>query len=169
GVLYQYDMKLSDELKKDLEKVTAKRAEKPVEEAINALFEVEGTIPETKIFPRGDYRQPKGAVLPGDLTILAPDGKRLEIAATDPMLPTSGRRLAFAKHLTSGEHPLLGRVLANRVWMHHFGRGVVDPPGDFGFLGGRPSHPEVLDYLALQLPAQGWSLKRLHKQIMLST
>jgi hypothetical protein len=169
GVLYQYDMKLSDELKKDLEKVTAKRAEKPVEESINAIFEVEGTIPETKIFHRGDYRQPKAAVLPGDLTILAPEGKRLEIAVKDPMLPTSGRRLAFAKHLTSGEHPLLGRVLANRIWLHHFGRGLVESPGDFGTLGSRPTHPELLDYLASELPASGWSLKKMHKLIMLSS
>ena len=170
GVLYQYDMKLADELKADLKKVEEKRAEKPVEESINAIFEVEGTIPETKLFHRGDYRQPKGAaILPGDLTILAPDGKRLEIAAKDPMLPTSGRRLAFAKHLTSGEHPLLGRVLANRIWLHHFGRGLVESPGDFGVLGSRPTHPELLDYLASELPLSGWSLKKMHKLIMLSS
>ena len=85
------------------------------------------------------------------------------------MLPTSGRRLAFAKHLTSGEHPLLGRVLANRIWLHHFGRGLVESPGDFGMLGSRPTHPELLDYLASELPASGWSLKKMHKLIMLSS
>src|SRR5262249_35192895 len=95
--------------------------------------------------------------------------KRFEIAPTDPKTNGStGRRLAFARHLTSGEHPLLGRVLANRIWQHHFGRGIVNTPGDFGVLGERPSHPELLDWLALGLPKQGWSMKKMHKLIMLS-
>src|SRR5204863_1636888 len=102
-------------------------------------------------FHRGDYRQPKQAVLPGDLTIAAPEGQRLELPAKDAATATSGRRLAYARHLTDGKHPLVGRVLVNRLWQHHFGRGLVDTPGDFGMLGGRPSHPELLDYLALQL------------------
>src|SRR5205823_6507732 len=107
-------------------------------------------------------------VQPGDLTIAAPDGKRLELPSKDPKLPTSGRRLAFARHLTSGQHPLLGRVLANRLWLHHFGRGLVDTPGDFGVLGQRPTHPELLDWLAAELPRQGWSLKRMHRLLMTS-
>lgn len=169
GNLYQYNQAAADELKKDAEKIAAKRAEKPVEDFLSVLSEVPGVLPTTQLFHRGDYRQPLQAVEAGDLTIAAPEGKRLELPAKDAVLATSGRRLAYAKHLTSGQHPLLGRVLANRIWMHHFGRGIVDTPGDFGFLGSRPSHPELLDYLALQLPAQGWSLKQLHKQIMLST
>jgi hypothetical protein len=169
GNLYQYNQAAADELKKDAEKIAAKRAEKPVEDFLSVLNEVPGVLPPTHLFHRGDYRQPKQAVPPGDLTIAAPEGQRLELPEMDPALPTSGRRLAYAKHLTSGNHPLFGRVLVNRIWMHHFGRGLVDTPGDFGALGGRPSHPELLDYLALQLPAQGWSLKKLHKLIMLST
>jgi hypothetical protein len=169
GNLYQYNQASADELKKDAEKIAAKRAEKPVEDFLSVLNEVPGVLPTTHLFHRGDYRQPLQAVEAGDLTIAAPEGKRLELPAKDTALATSGRRLAYAKHLTSGQHPLLGRVLANRIWMHHFGRGIVDTPGDFGFLGSRPSHPELLDYLALQLPAQGWSLKQLHKQIMFST
>jgi hypothetical protein len=169
GTLYQYNQAAADELKKDGEQIAAKRAEKTPEDFLSILNEVPGVLPETHLFHRGDYRQPKQAVLPGDLTIAAPEGQRLELPAKDAALSTSGRRLAYAKHLTSGTHPLVGRVLANRIWMHHFGRGLVDSPGDFGMLGGRPSHPELLDYLALQLPEQGWSLKRLHKLIMLST
>jgi mono/diheme cytochrome c family protein len=169
GNLYQYNQAAADELKKDAEKIAAKRAEKPVEDFLSVLNEVPGVLPATHLFHRGDYRQPKQAVQPGDLTIAAPEGQRLELPEKDPVLPTSGRRLAYAKHLTSGKHPLVGRVLANRIWQHHFGRGLVDTPGDFGALGGRPSHPELLDYLALQLPEQGWSLKKLHKLIMLST
>lgn len=169
GNLYQYNQAAADELKKDAEKIAAKRAEKPVEDFVSVLNEVTEVLPATHMFHRGDYRQPQQAVAPGDLTIAAPDGQRFELPAKDATLSTSGRRLAYARHLTSGQHPLLGRVLANRIWMHHFGRGIVDTPGDFGFLGNRPSHPELLDYLALQLPAHGWSLKRIHKLIMLST
>jgi len=60
-------------------------------------------------------------------------------------------------------------VLVNRIWQHHFGRGIVNTPGDFGVLGERPSHPELLDWLALELVRQGWSMKKMHKLIMTST
>jgi hypothetical protein len=93
----------------------------------------------------------------------------MEIVEKDKSLPTSGRRLAYAKWLTSGKHPLVGRVLVNRVWMHHFGHGIVATPGDFGALGDRPTHPELLDWLANEFVSNGWSLKKLHKLMMLSS
>jgi hypothetical protein len=71
--------------------------------------------------------------------------------------------------LTSGEHPLVARVLVNRFWMHHFGKGIVATPADFGVLGERPSHPELLDWLASQFVSDGWELKRLHRMVMGST
>jgi hypothetical protein len=169
GVLYQYNQAAADELKKLQAAVNARRAQKPVEDFVAVLCEVPGQVPPTKVFHRGDYRQPRGEVRPGDLTIAAAEGQRLEIPPRDAKLPTSGRRLALAKHLTSGSHPLLGRVLVNRVWLHHFGRGIVDTPGDFGALGLRPTHPELLDWLATELVREGWSLKRMHKLIMTST
>lgn len=169
GVLYQYNQAAADELKKDQERVSAKRAQKPVEDFVSVLNEQTGVRPETHLFHRGDYRQPKQTVKPGDLTIAAPDGQRFEIKDAPPGAPSTGRRLAFARHLTSGSHPLLGRVLVNRVWLHHFGRGLVDTPGDFGILGGRPTHPELLDWLADELVRGGWSLKHLHRLIMTST
>src|SRR5262249_37735558 len=132
------------------------------------LDEVPGQIPTTKVFHRGDYRQPKGEVKPGDLTIAAPDGQRFEVAAKAPELPTTGRRLAFARHLTDGRHPLFGRVVANRLWQHHFGRGIVDTPGDFGVLGQRPTHPELLDWLATEITSQRRGLKRMHRLIVTS-
>ena len=65
-------------------------------------------------------------------------------------------------------HPLAARVIANRIWMHHFGRGIVATPSNFGAGGERPTHPELLDYLASRLVEGGWSLKSLHREIMLS-
>jgi len=169
GVLYQYNPGAADELKKLQAQLAAQRAQKPTEDFVAVLSETAGRLPPTKVFYRGDYRQPLEAVQPGDLTIAAPDGQRFDIPGKDPHLPSSGRRLAFARHLTSGDHPLLGRVLANRLWLNHFGHGLVDTPGDFGVLGQRPVHPELLDWLASELPRQGWSLKRMHRLIMTST
>jgi mono/diheme cytochrome c family protein len=169
GVLYQYNQPAADELKKLREEINAKRAQKPIEEFIDVLSEIPGTVPATRVFYRGDYRQLKGEVQPGDLTIAAPEGQRLEIAPRSAGLSTSGRRLALARHLTSGQHPLVGRVLANRIWLHHFGQGIVETPGDFGVLGRRPSHPELLDWLADELARSRWSLKHLHRLIVTST
>jgi hypothetical protein len=87
----------------------------------------------------------------------------------DPQVPTSGRRLAFAKWLTSARNPLTARVLVNRLWMHHFGRGLVATPNDFGFLGARPSHPELLDWLASDLIVGDWSIKRLQRLLVTSS
>jgi Protein of unknown function (DUF1549)/Protein of unknown function (DUF1553)/Planctomycete cytochrome C len=168
GVLYQYDAAAADDLKKENAKVAAKRAEKPVEDFVSVLDELPGVVPTTKIFYRGDHRQPTKSVRPGDLSIAAPEGARYEIPEKDASLPTSGRRFAYARHLVKGDHPLVGRVLANRIWLNHFGRGLVDTPGDFGVLGTRPTHPELLDWLADELVRQGWSLKRMHKLIMTS-
>jgi hypothetical protein len=169
GVLYQYNQAAADELKADQAKIAAKRAEKPVEDFVSMISEQAGTLPATHVFYRGDYRQPKQEVSPGDLTIAAAGGERLEIAGDDPQVPTSGRRLALARHLMNGKHPLTSRVLVNRIWLNHFGRGLVETAGDFGMLGTRPTHPELLDWLADEFARQGWSIKRMHKLIMLST
>jgi len=169
GVLYQYNSKAAEELKKDNEAIAAKRAEKPPEDFVAVLDEAPGVRPETHLFHRGDHRQPTKPVAPGDLTIAAAEGERFEIADADPAAPSTGRRLAFARHLTSGRHPLFGRAIANRIWMHHFGRGIAETPGDFGALGVKPTHPELLDWLAAELADSGWSLKSLHRLIMTSS
>ncbi len=78
------------------------------------------------------------------------------------------RRLALADWIVHPDNPLTPRVLVNRLWHYHFGTGLVDTPSDFGYMGGRPTHPELLDYLAIQLLEQGWHIKPLHRMIMLS-
>lgn len=169
GVLYQYDAAAAEELKKLGEKIEEIRRKKPVEDFISPLTEVSGTAPVAKLFYRGDYRQPQDDIAPADLQIASLPEARKTFPADDAELPTSGRRLAWAKWLTSGQHPLLGRVLANRIWMHHFGRGIVSTPSEFGKLGELPTHPELLDWLASEFASNGWSLKKLHKTIMLSS
>jgi hypothetical protein len=169
GVLYQYDATAAAALKKDREKIDAKRAEKPIEDFVSVLDELPGAIPPTRLFYRGDHRQPKQNVRPADLTIAAPEGERFEIVDNEPKSSTSGRRLAFARHLMDGRHPLVGRVLVNRLWMHHFGQGLVETAGDFGRLGTAPSHPELLDWLVDELVRRNWSLKAMHRLIVTST
>lgn len=79
-----------------------------------------------------------------------------------------GGRLELAKEIISPENPLTARAIVNRVWMHHFGSGIVRTPSDFGFRGDSPTHPELLDFLAVQFMESGWSLKKLHRTIMMS-
>ena len=174
GSLYLYDTtyktKHADELKAMTAEATKVRAKKPVEEFVQAFSELPKTpttIPATFIFNRGNIDQPKDKVKPGELTVLA--GQRsIEFAEKAPALPTTGRRLAFANSITDGKHPLLARVFVNRVWMHHFGKGIVPSVGDLGKLGDAPSHPEMLDWLASDFVEHGWDIKRLHRQMMTS-
>ncbi|MHC4879224.1 MAG: PSD1 and planctomycete cytochrome C domain-containing protein [Planctomycetota bacterium] len=169
GSLYLYDRKAADELKKMSDEATALRATKPKEEFVRALTEVPGSVPKTFLFARGDHEQPKDELEPAGLTVLNDNSESAKLPLNDEQLPTTGRRLAWAQRLTSGEHPLVARVLVNRMWMHHFGRGLVSTPGDFGYLGIRPTHPELLDWLASEFVASGWSLKHLHRLILTSS
>jgi hypothetical protein len=159
-----YDKKADDKVIAKRAEATALRAKKPVEGRLSVLVEPVNATPKSELHHRGDHAQPRQAVTPGELAILGNPA----IPVDDPKLPTTGRRLAYAKWLTSGDHPLVGRALMNRVWMHHFGRGIVNTPGDFGLLGERPSHPELLDYLAGRFVETGWSLKAMHREMMLS-
>lgn len=141
---------------------------RPKDDYVPCLSEVPGRIPETHLFYRGEFNQPKQAVTPAELQVLTAV-RPAAIPVDDPQLPTSGRRLAYARQLTDGTHPLLARVLVNRFWLHHFGKGIVATPGDFGYLGEKPSHPELLDWLAHRFMADGWQLKKMHRLLLTST
>ena len=166
GSLYLYDRKAADELKALSEKAKKLRNTKPKEDFVRALTEIAGRVPVTQLFHRGDHEQPKQELSPAGLTVISKVTQVSDIGFNDKALPTTGRRLAFAKRLTDRDHPLTARVIVNRVWMHHFGRGLVATPNDFGFLGQTPTHPQLLDWLAAEFRDSGWSLKHLHRLIL---
>jgi len=119
----------------------------------------------TFVHQGGDPMKPGEPVAPASLSVLDQVTQPYELKSD---AAEGERRLALARWITSDDNPLTARVLVNRVWHYHFGIGIVDTPSDFGFLGGRPTHPELLDYLASRLIAKGWRLKALHREILLS-
>ncbi len=149
--------------------IAAIRATRPPEHFVRAMVELPDRVPVTHLFHRGDHQQPKQPVDPADLTIAAAEGEFPRLPQRDPTLPTTGRRLAYARWLTSGQHPLVARVLVNRFWLHHFGQAIVATPAEFGKLGSPPTHPELLDWLADEFVRSGWDLKHLHRLILSST
>ncbi|MFO1020296.1 MAG: DUF1549 and DUF1553 domain-containing protein [Planctomycetales bacterium] len=130
------------------------------------LWTENNPVPETKIFKRGNPATPAGPMHPR-----VP--KVLQTVAWEPMTPnvevkTTRRRLSLAHWLTNPQHPLTSRVIANRIWQGHFGEGLARTENDFGVMGTPPTHPELLDWLAQYLIDHKWSLKELHRVIVLS-
>ncbi len=145
------------------------RQTKPPARLIMSARDRVDSIPNSTVFFRGDPEQPKHSVQPAELYVLARHRGQSEL----PIEPiqegaSTGRRLAYAKQLTDGQHPLVARVAVNRMWQHHFGLGLVPTPNDFGAFGQRPTHPELLDWLACELVDSGWQLKRMHKRMVMS-
>ncbi len=120
----------------------------------------EGKIANLKIHRRGNHTDLGDEAPRGFLTVLSPSGAK-------PFERGSGR-LELARAIADRNNPLTARVFVNRVWQQHFGRGLVGTPSNFGLLGERPTHPELLDHLASRFIASGWSVKQLHREIMLS-
>lgn len=166
GSAILYDGARINEFNKKYETYQAEiKTKRPAEMFVACFSEVPNQIPTTFLFHRGDFQQPKDPIAPGGLSILSEQDK---IPANDPSVATSGRRLQFAKMLTQGVHPLVTRAAVNRLWMHVFGRGLAANPGDLGILGERPTHPELLDWLARDFVQSGWSRKRLLRELLLS-
>ena len=121
-------------------------------------------VQDTFVLARGNPRGKSRKVQPGFPRVLG---------FKDPSLPkpgkTTGRRTVLARWIVSPENPLTARVIANRLWQHHFGRGIVPTPNDFGKLGRPPTHPKLLAWLASEVVARGWKLKAMHKLIMTSS
>ena len=167
--------------------------QEPTEGKLPALICSEGTPPlkhhaDGRGYPhfypdvfhlhRGDVQQKQGVAEPGYLQVLSLHADQQHSEAREPPSATSEtadglsyRRSALAHWISDPQHGaghLLSRVIVNRAWQQHFGRGIVATPNDFGMQGDRPTHPQLLDWLAYDLIANGWDLKRLHWQIMTS-
>jgi cytochrome c553 len=143
---------------------------------IPSVTDVGPVAPEVTIPGRRDAEP----IEPGPLTVLEEVAGTLRVPSnhadvlanhvdgTRSVPTTTGRRTALAEWIASPDNPLPSRVLANRLWQYHFGRGLCESPSDFGRLGEPPTHPELLDYLASELLAGNWSIKRLHRQMVTS-
>jgi hypothetical protein len=155
-------------LKQSVDQRTELSSQKKTYGVIQALWDV-GAPPTSHVHRRGNVKAHGVLVQPGFPEILQPIATSAGAVSEDAQGETSGRRLALARWLTRPDHPLTARVFVNRVWHHHFGRGIVETLGNFGRSGSLPTHPELLDWLAVDFIESGWSIKRLHRQIMLST
>jgi Protein of unknown function (DUF1553)/Protein of unknown function (DUF1549)/Concanavalin A-like lectin/glucanases superfamily len=120
----------------------------------------------TYVLLRGDVEKKGDLVAAGGLSCVANNPAEFQLASS---APESERRIKFAEWVTHPKNPLAARVMVNRIWHYHFGRGIVGTPSDFGWNGERPSHPELLDWLAAEFTSSGWSIKHVHRLIMLSS
>ncbi len=160
AILKANDKPRWSELKQALSRLSG--ADPNPAEGVLTATDVGPSAPAT-IIPGDRSRQ---AIEPGVLSILY--SKPMPISRLSSSPETTGRRLALAQWLTRPDNPLPARVMVNRVWQYHFGRGLVGTASDFGRLGEAPSHPDLLDWLASEFMRNGWRLKPLHRQVVLS-
>jgi len=129
-----------------------------------AMAASDGNAEPTKLFYQGDFTEPRDEVQPGFLSVLDPNPAKVN----PPPSGTTGRRLALAEWIASPANPFTARVLVNRLWQHHFGAGLFANPNDLGYAGPKPTHPELLDWLATEFVARGWSVKAMHRLMVTS-
>lgn len=120
---------------------------------------------KTFMLEMGDPAYQGDEVQPAYLAVLSTDAPTI----VPPALTTTGRRAVLANWIADERHPLTARVMANRIWSHHFGRGIVSTPSDFGVKGEPPTHPELLDWLASEFVRSGWSIKQMHRRMLESS
>ncbi len=148
----------------EIKKLESERQPEPL---IRALWD-RGEPSPSYLLRRGDYLNPGPLITPGVPAALTRGDYQFNAQPPWPGAKKTGRRLAFARWLTQPDHPLTARVMVNRIWRHHFGQGIVQSLGNFGRTGSPPSHPELLDRLAVEFAASGWSIKQMHRTMMLS-
>jgi len=157
-------------LRAQVGKAVAARAKDrpPPLEKLSVFVETDPQPPVHHVMRRGQHNQPDAEVQPGVLAAITTSGNGFRIEPRSPGRVSTGRRTAFARWVTSPENPLFARVMVNRVWQHHFGVGLVSTPDNLGKSGAKPSHPELLDYLADEFVKSGWSVKAMHRMILRS-
>jgi hypothetical protein len=138
----------------------------PPEAGMPVMCVQEGSPATTRVLVRGNPHVPGDTVTPGVPEVLSSADTKVPIV---PAKHSSGKRRALASWLTDARNPSTARVMVNRLWQFHFGRGIVPTPSDFGKLGELPTHPELLDWLADEFVRGGWKLKRMHRLILLSS
>jgi Protein of unknown function (DUF1553)/Protein of unknown function (DUF1549) len=124
--------------------------------------------PAVHVLARGDYNNPAEEVPPGYPAAMDRSTGAGAATAAEKARTASARRADLARWMASPDNTLTARVMVNRIWQHHFGRGIVATPGDFGTKGAAPTHPELLDWLAREFVVRGWSIKAMHRLIVLS-
>jgi hypothetical protein len=141
---------------------------KPLPHAM-AVCDVGGQAPPTHLLEGGSWKRPAAEISPGFPQFLGDTAlPATKVAHLKANQPTTGRRTQLAEWLTRPDHPLTSRIIVNRLWQQHFGRGIVATTNDFGMQGERPTHPELLDWLAVELVENGWSLKHIHRLMVMS-
>ena len=128
------------------------------------------SAPETYVLDRGEFDRPGKPVKPGFPRTIAGHSEPAVLELDRfRRYPTRGWRITLARWIASAANPLTARVMVNRIWQHHFGQGIVATPSDFGKIGARPTHPELLDWLAIRFIEEKWSIKAIHRLILTSS
>ncbi|MCC9609132.1 DUF1549 domain-containing protein [Blastopirellula sp. JC732] len=154
-----------EELRKELQAARQRQEKLPPRQFAMAINKALNPPPSTTVMMRGNPHVPGDEVAPGFPEIFESPEPKIVPPANGQ---TSGRRLALANWIASKDNMLTSRVMVNRLWQHHFGRGIVRSTDNFGQLGDQPTHPKLLDWLALEFANNGWSMKQIHKLIMMS-
>ena len=158
-----------DELETKLAEIEAKKRQPHRAMAVTES----DSPPATHIFYQGDFSSPREEVQPGIPTVLGSLDRRGSLGEPTRLIAErsttiDSRRLKLANWIASADNPWTARVIVNRLWQQHFGTGLVATPNDFGYSGARPTHPELLDWLAVEFTQRGWSIKDLHRLIVTS-
>ncbi|MBM3801686.1 MAG: DUF1553 domain-containing protein [Acidimicrobiia bacterium] len=165
---------LSDEDRKEIEELKRQitdleKSKPPALPSAMAITDPTTTPANSYFLHRGSTLSKGSPMEPGPPRVLSASGREIVFPTLALPSKTTGRRLALAQWLASEANPLTARVMVNRIWQHHFGKGIVETPNDFGRMGAAPTHPALLDWLATEFVRRGWSIKAMHRLMLASS